>query len=119
MEKNAWRVAEEVARRIDDEPGPADDFMKSCTTSEKKRQFFFNRPYLMKYASTQSEMKRLDIPGCNYLKKIYTFIISLRYYGSSFFPVFIDDHFIFGEMFLEYLKAPVSILQGLYATIVA
>ena len=57
MEKNAWRVAEEVARRIDDEPGPAGDFMKSYTTSEKKRQFFFNRPYLMKYASTQSEKK--------------------------------------------------------------
>ena len=28
----------------------------------------------MKYASTQSEKKRLDIPGCNYLKRIYTFI---------------------------------------------
>ena len=27
MEKNAWRVAEEVARRIDDEPGLAGDFM--------------------------------------------------------------------------------------------
>ena len=89
MEKNAWKVAEEVARRIDDEPGPAGDFMKSYTTSEKKHQFFFNRPYLMKYASTQSEKKRLDIPGCNYLKKIYTFI---------------DAHFIIGEMFLEYLK---------------
>ena len=47
MEKNAWRVAEEVARRIDDEPGPAGEFMK--------------------YASTQSEKKRLDISilGCN------------------------------------------------------
>ena len=53
MEKNAWRVAEEVARRIDDEPGPAGEFMKPYTTSsEKKRQFYFNRPYLMKYAST-------------------------------------------------------------------
>ena len=43
----------------------------------------------MKYASTQSEKKRLDIPGCNNLKKIYTFI---------------DAHFITWEMFLEYLK---------------
>ena len=97
MEKNAWRVAEEVARRIDDEPGPAGDFMKSYTTSEKKRQFFFNRPYLMKYASTQSEKKRLDIPGCNYLKKINTFI---------------DAHFIIGEMFLEYLKGSCVNITG-------
>ena len=43
----------------------------------------------MKYASTQSEKKRLDISGCNYLKKIYAFI---------------DAHFIIREMFLEYLK---------------
>ena len=63
--------------------------MKSYTTSEKGRQFFFKRPYVMKYISTQSEKKRLDIPGCNYLKKIYTFI---------------DAHFIIEEMFLEYLK---------------
>ena len=61
MEKNAWRVAEDVARRIDDEPGPAGDFMKSYTTSEKKSQFFFNRPYLMKYASTQPKKEKADI----------------------------------------------------------
>ena len=98
MEKNAWRVAEEVARRIDDEPGPAGDFMKFYTTSEKKRQFFFNRPYLMKYASTQSEKKRLDISGCNYLKKICAFI---------------NAHFIIGEMFLEYLKGSCENTLGL------
>lgn len=63
--------------------------MKSYNTSEKERQFFFKRPYVMKYASRQSEKKRLDFPGCNYLKKIYTFI---------------DAHFIIGEMFLECLK---------------
>ena len=79
--------------------------MRSYTTSEKKRQFFFNRPYLMKYASTQSEKKRRDIPGCNYLKKIYTFI---------------DAHFIIGKMFLEYLKGFCENTTGeLYATIEA
>ena len=30
--KECLEVAEEVARRIDDEPGPAGDFMKSYTT---------------------------------------------------------------------------------------
>ncbi len=56
---------------------------------EKKRQFIFNRPYLIKYGSAQSEKKKLFIPGSNYQKKIY---------------IFIDDHFIIREMFLEYLK---------------
>ena len=80
MEKNAWRVAEEVARRIDDEPGPAGDFF---TLLRRNVRFFFNRPYLMKYASTQSEKKRLDIPGCNYLKKIYTYIHAHTYLSLS------------------------------------
>ena len=40
MEKNAWRVAKEVAQTIDDEPGPAGDYIKSYVTTQKERQFF-------------------------------------------------------------------------------
>ena len=37
MEKNAWRVSEEVKQTIDDEPGPAGDFMKCYVTRRKDK----------------------------------------------------------------------------------
>ena len=33
MEENAWKVAEEVTKIIDDEPGPARGYMKSYVTT--------------------------------------------------------------------------------------
>jgi len=89
MEANAWKVAEDLARRIDDEPGPAGDFMKCYVTQLPKMQFFFNRSYVLKYTAAKTDKKKQEIPGYNYIKKIYTFI---------------NDHFVIGEMFLEYLK---------------
>ena len=44
--KNAWRVAHDVAAMIDDEPGPAGDFIKCYVTQWEKSQFFFNQSYL-------------------------------------------------------------------------
>ena len=38
MEKNAWKVAEEVTKIIDDEPGPAGGYMKSYVTLIKARE---------------------------------------------------------------------------------
>lgn len=35
MEQNAWHVARDVQTRIDDEPGPAGDFMKAFVTRER------------------------------------------------------------------------------------
>lgn len=35
MELNAWHVARDVQSRIDDEPGPAGDFMKAFITEER------------------------------------------------------------------------------------
>ena len=43
MERNAWRVSEEVGSRIDGEPSPAGDCMKALVTLNKgDQQFFFN-----------------------------------------------------------------------------
>lgn len=35
MEQNAWHVARDVQTRIDDEPGPAGDFMEAFVTRER------------------------------------------------------------------------------------
>ena len=46
MEQNAWRVARDVADRINHEPGPAGDYMQSFVTPLKSAQFFFNTEQL-------------------------------------------------------------------------
>ena len=43
--RNEWNVFEEIKQTIDDEPGPAGDFMKCFVTTGKEKQFFFNRAY--------------------------------------------------------------------------
>ena len=53
--ENAWRVSDEIKQIIDDEPGPAGDFLKCFVTSRKEKQFFFNSAYLMKYSCATSE----------------------------------------------------------------
>ena len=90
MEKNAWEVAKQMTAMVDDEPGPAKDYLKCYTTTKSDCQFFFNKSYLMKYANAKAEAaaKHL-VPGYHYFKKIYSFM---------------DSHCIIGEMFLEYLK---------------
>ena len=87
MEKNAWEVAREVTTMVDDEPGPAKDYLKCYTASNC--QFFFNKSYLMKYANVKTDAAKHSVPGYHYFKKIYSFM---------------DSHCIIGEMFLEYLK---------------
>ena len=89
MEKNAWEVAKQVTAMVDDEPGPAKDYMKCYTTTKSSYQFFFNKSYLMKYANAKTDAAKRHVPGYHYFKKIYSFM---------------DCHCIIGEMFLEYLK---------------
>ncbi len=74
MGKNAWRVAYDVVAMIDDEPGPAGDFIKCYVTQQENNQFFFKQPYLIKYAAAKTDAKKKEeVPGCNYFKKIYAF----------------------------------------------
>ena len=89
MEKNAWKVSEEIRQVIDDEPGPAGDFLKCFVTSKREKQLFFNSAYLMKYFSTKSESGREKIPGNAYFSKINGFM---------------NTHCEIGEMYFEYLK---------------
>ena len=94
MEKNAWRVSEEIKQLIDDEPGPAGNLMKCFVTSNKQKQFFFNSVPLMKYSATKSEGMRKTIPGNAYFHKINTFI---------------DTHCEIAEMYFEYLKGSCAV----------
>ena len=97
MEKNAWRLARDVAAMIDDEPGLTGNFIKCYVTRQEKSQFFFNQPYLMKYAPAKTEAKKIEVPGCNYFKKIYAFT---------------DSQCLHNAMFLEYLKGSCKDAHG-------
>lgn len=59
MEKNAWEVAKHVTTIIDDEPGPAKDYMKCYTTTVSQSPFFFNKSHLTKYTKAKTEAAKL------------------------------------------------------------
>ena len=40
MKSNAWKVAEDVRNRVQDEPGAAEDFMKAFLTPKKRFSVF-------------------------------------------------------------------------------
>ena len=61
MERNAWRVSQDVVSRIDGEPGPAGDCMRAFVTNTKEQQFFFNTKQLQEYNAVKSE-KRNKFP---------------------------------------------------------
>ena len=86
MEKNAWKVSDEIKQIIDDKPGPAGDFLKCFVTSRKEKQFFFNSAYLMKYSCATSELGKKKNPVNAYFSKI---------------TAFMNTHC---EMYFEYLK---------------
>ena len=87
--KNAWKVAEEVRKIIDDQLGPAGDYLKSYVTTRQEKQFFFNTTYLLQYTSTKSDVNRATAPGNAYFSKIEKFT---QEHGES------------GEMYMEFLK---------------
>ena len=96
MERNAWKVAKEVAERINHEPGPAGDFIHSFLTPERSSQFFFNTQQLRQFVSS-SEAKRNNVPGGAYFKKITTII---------------EEHMEVGELYLEYVKGNCQKTKG-------
>ena len=65
------RVAKDVTDRIQDEPGPAGDFIKSFVTARKDKQFFLNAEYLIDFTSA-TEAKQKDMPGHSQLMIWYS-----------------------------------------------
>ena len=74
VERNAWRVAQDVVSRIAGEPGPAGDCMNAFVANRKEQQFFFNTEYIQQYYAVKSETRKVKVPGNNYFKKIDDFI---------------------------------------------
>ncbi|XP_070539440.1 uncharacterized protein [Ptychodera flava] len=88
MESNAFRVATDLACRVDDAPGPGGDFMKSYVTPKQDRQFFFDKPYLDRFTAASKGQKKM-VPGHAYYTKLQQFI---------------DDHYEIGDLYMEFLK---------------
>ncbi|CAB4020533.1 RNA-directed DNA polymerase from transposon X-element, partial [Paramuricea clavata] len=91
MERNAWKVSEEVVSRIDGEPGPAGDCMKAFVTKKNDQQFFFNTEYLHKYNAGKSEKKKVQVPGHHYFKKIDSIIATCMSSGEMFHEYCVDQ----------------------------
>lgn len=121
MEKNAWKVCEEVCSRIDGEPGPHGD-MKAYVTEKKgivyisiikenytfliffictENQFFWNTKYLDKFIKA-SELKKAQCPGQAYFRKI---------------ECFIDAHYSVGELFFEFTRGSCKDSLGKYCNL--
>ena len=62
MKKNAWRVATELAERVDGEPAPS-GFLTCNVTPNERVQFLWDKGYLEKFISNKSETGRLNIAG--------------------------------------------------------
>ncbi|CAB4032480.1 RNA-directed DNA polymerase from transposon X-element, partial [Paramuricea clavata] len=91
MERNAWKVSEEVVSRIDGEPGPAWDCMKAFVTKKNDQQFFFNTEYLHKYNAGKSEKKKVQVPGHHYFKKIDSIIATCTSSREMFHEYCVDQ----------------------------
>lgn len=85
MERNAWEVATEVAKRIDDAP-VLSEYITAYVSKKPENHFFFNEDNISKFFKTKSSE---SIPGNTYMLKIAKFI---------------EIHYQFGELYMEYLK---------------
>ncbi|CAC5405593.1 unnamed protein product [Mytilus coruscus] len=100
MEKNAWFVTEEICNRIQDAP-VLSQYIQSHVSSQLPDMFFFNYQELQEYHLSSKE-KRDVIPGSAYIHKIISLIPGSAYIHKII--MFIEKHYIQGELFFEYLK---------------
>ena len=87
MERNAWRVAQDVASRIDDAP-VLSSYIKSFVTEKEQDAFFFNKDQLQEFARAPEGQKK-NVAGYHYFSKITGYI---------------DSHYETGELYTEFLK---------------
>lgn len=87
MERNAWRVAHDIALRIDDAP-VLSEYIRGFVTEKDEETFFFNKNQLQDYIKA-SESSKENIPGSNYIAKICNYI---------------KDHYDVGELYMEFVK---------------
>ena len=88
MTKNAWRVAHQVAARIDDAPVHF-EYIKCFVADKPNDGIFLNQEYLKEYSRCKSTQGKVAVPGLAYMQKIDTFRSS---------------HYEYGELYMEYLR---------------
>ena len=87
MTTNACIVAEELVKRIDGAP-VLSEYIHCQLSDEPSKMFFFNRDSLQAYQNARTEKKK-SVPGSEYIHKMMQFMSS---------------HYIYGELFMEYVK---------------
>ena len=87
MEKNAWAVAEEVIRRVDDAPAPR-GYMSAMMVDKPEEMVFYNRDFMKQYHDAPNNKKN-TVPGHGYFAKLASFE---------------EEHCEKGELYMEYRK---------------
>ncbi len=82
MQKNAWRVTDQLVMRLDDAPVHS-EFIRSLRSDAEDEQFFFNKGLMKDYVQKSQEARK-KIPGAAYFQKIFQFY---------------DDHYESGELY--------------------
>ena len=88
VEKNAWRVASELAERVDRKPAPH-GFISCQVTPKDYEQFYSDQEYMSAYISASSESAKKKLPGHGYYSMIDNFY---------------KNHCQKGELYIEFLK---------------
>ena len=95
IERNAWRVANEIALRIDDAP-VLSDFLRAFVTEKDMEAFFFNRSRLHDFIKAPGNSKS-NVPAYNYFVKICDYI---------------SDHYDIGELYMDFIKDACIVKKG-------
>ena len=88
MEKNAWFVAENITRRIDDTP-VLSNYIRVFTSERPEDAFFVFEDVIKKFQKSTSAAAKEAVPGSAYIQNILSFY---------------ENHYIHGELFMEFIK---------------
>ena len=83
MERNAWMVAEEVQKRVDDAP-VSSEYITAHKSQKMENMFFFNEEHLPSYQKCTSDNARKKVPGSCYIEKTANFQKSHCKHGELF-----------------------------------
>ena len=77
IERNAWRVAQHIALRIDDAP-VLSDYIKAFVTEREEDTLFFNRTHLQEYIKASEGQELTYLVIIIWLRSILISVIIMR-----------------------------------------
>ena len=95
MERNAWLVAHDLSSRLDGAP-VLSSYIHGLISEKSEDHFFFNKEELKAFHNASTATSK-SVPGAAYFEKI---------------NVFIRNHYVHGELFMEYLKGACETSTG-------